>query len=282
MNFIAGKFAPGRSKAPNFAAASGEGRRLRVGFTLIELLVVIAIIAILAAMLLPALTKAKTKAQGIGCLSNLKQLQLAWILYSQNNDDKLVRTGGLAWLVTNPDEPTAQPGGERSNWVLGLATDTDPKFIRNGLLFEFSRSLGIYKCPADRNKNADGTPALRSMSMNAWLNPISDEGQLDSSFTIYRKLGAIRNPVNTWVTIDENPNSINDGWFLVRPNVPNIWRDVPAAYHNNAGGLSFADGHAEIRKWHDKSVLEQAASFARKDPTSTDLDWLIERTTVKY
>ena len=118
--------------------------------------------------------------------------------------------------------------------------------------------------------------------MNAWLNPISDEGQLDNSYTIYRKMTDIRNPVNIWVTIDENPNSINDGWFLVRPNVPNIWRDVPAVYHNNAGGLSFADGHAEIRKWRDKSVLEQAASFARKDPNSTDLDWLIERTTVKY
>jgi prepilin-type N-terminal cleavage/methylation domain-containing protein len=279
MTLKAVRFTPGRGKAPSAVAASWK--RVQIGFTLIELLVVIAIIAILAAMLLPVLSKAKTKAQGIGCINNLRQLQLAWMLYANSYDDKLVRTGGLGWLVTNPDEPTAQPGGPRSNWVLGLATNTDPKFIQNGLLFDFTKHLGIYKCPADRNGEANGTPALRSMSMNAWLNPISDEGQLDSSYAIYRKLNDIRNPANTWVTIDENPNSINDGWFLVRPNIPNIWRDVPAAYHNHAGGLSFADGHSEIRKWRDKSVLEQAASFARKDPNAGDLDWLIERTTVK-
>jgi prepilin-type N-terminal cleavage/methylation domain-containing protein/prepilin-type processing-associated H-X9-DG protein len=267
----------GQALVPRAALPARES----IGFTLIELLVVVAIIAILAAMLLPALSKAKVKAQGIGCLNNLRQLQIAWTLYANNYNDRLVRTGGLAWLVTDPDDPTAQPGGQRSNWVLGLATNTDPRFIQNGLLFEFAKGLGIYKCPADRSGDASGAPAMRSMSMNAWLNPISDEGQLDSNYAIYRTLTEIRNPVNTWVTIDENPNSINDGWFLVRPNVPNIWRDVPAAYHNRAGGLSFADGHAEIKKWRDKSVIEQAASFARKDPNANDLDWLIERTTVK-
>ena len=83
------------------------------------------------------------------------------------------------------------------------------------------------------------------------------------------------------MTIDENPKTINDGWFLVRPNVPMIWRDVPATYHNNAGGISFADGHAEIKRWRDSSVLAQAPSFSRRDPNSTDLDWLIERTTTR-
>jgi len=251
------------------------------GFTLIELLVVIAIIAILAAMLLPALSKAKSKAHGISCLNNLKQLQLGWVLYSGDNDDKIVRTGGFTQLVNDPNQADALPGGAKSNWVLGDVEDTDPDLIRNGLLFGYLGSLEVYKCPADNKiSTSTGEDTLRSMSMNAWMNPIDSEGQLDPRYVIFRKQTQIRKPTETWVTIDENPNSINDGWFLVKPNSANTWRDVPASYHNNAGGLSFADGHAEIKKWTDKSVLAQSSSIARRDRNSDDLDWLIQRTTV--
>ena len=263
--------------------SSWLGLRRKPGFTLIELLVVIAIIAILAAMLLPALAKAKTKAQGIACLNNLKQLQLAWTLYSQDNDEKIVSTGGMGMLVTDPNDPAAQPGGARANWVLGEVQYTNPDMIRKGLLYPYGNNLAIYKCPADRKVASNGTNTLRSMSMNAWMNPLSDETVLDvANYTAFRKQSHILQPVNIWVTIDENPESINDGWFVVAP-VKNLWYDYPATYHNKAGGLSFADGHAEIRKWRDSKVLTPPVPIAttRKDVNVMDYEWLSERTTVK-
>jgi len=268
---------------------SARGSRLRQivqrGFTLIELLVVIAIIAILAAMLLPALSRAKCKAQGISCLNNLKQLQLGWFMYSSDHDDKIVRTGGWTTLDPDPNSVNVLPGGKNSQWVLGRV-DQDPDrvnslFIQKGLLFPYVNSLDVYKDPADRYM-LNGELSIRSMSMNAWMNPIATEGQLDdANYIVFTKQSTIRNPSQIWVTIDENPKSINDGWFLVQPNVPNVWRDVPAAYHCGSGGISFADGHAEKRKWTDSAVLSQQGSFSRKDPKSDDLNWLIERTTIK-
>jgi len=268
---------------------SARGSRLRQivqrGFTLIELLVVIAIIAILAAMLLPALSRAKCKAQGISCLNNLKQLQLGWFMYSSDHDDKIVRTGGWTTLDPDPNSAAVQPGGSKSQWMLGrVDQDPDrvnPLFIQKGLLFPYVNSLDVFKDPADRYM-LNGELSIRSMSMNAWMNPIATEGQLDdANYLVFTKQSTIRNPSQIWVTLDENPKSINDGWFLVQPNVPNVWRDIPAAYHCGSGGISFADGHAEKRKWTDSAVLSQQGSFSRKDPKSDDLNWLIERTTVK-
>ena len=247
------------------------------GFTLIELLVVIAIIAILAAMLLPALSRAKTKAQAIKCVNHLKQLQLGWFLYSGDNSDQIVSTGGQNVITHNASDVNFQPGGPKANWVLGNASDADFELIRQGLLWPYTKSLEIYKCPGDQSKN------IRSMSMNAYMNPLNYETKVNPAlYVVFRKQTDIRKPTETWVTIDERSSTINDGWFVVQPEMPNVWQDFPASYHANAGGLSFADGHAITKKWKDRAVLDQTTTTgARADPPPTgDLSWLADRTTV--
>jgi prepilin-type N-terminal cleavage/methylation domain-containing protein/prepilin-type processing-associated H-X9-DG protein len=278
----------------------GAARKVRPGgFTLIELLVVIAIIAILAAMLLPALTKAKVRAQGAQCMNNLRQLQIASLLYSDDNADQIVRTGGQAFRVNFLPDPNGWTGpGNRNNmWVYGDITvpfsAANADLIRAGLLFPYSKNIELYKCPADRRSALGATStasplSVRSMSMNGWMNPIQSWNTTRSHTVLgrdFRKQSSIPKPTGIFTFIDENPYSINDGWFICDPTLTGagkMWIDRPASYHNNAGGLAFADGHAEIKKWRDRRMIYDTGTgdLPPDNPDPGDLDWLMERSTV--
>jgi prepilin-type N-terminal cleavage/methylation domain-containing protein/prepilin-type processing-associated H-X9-DG protein len=235
-------------------------------FTLIELLVVIAIIAILAALLLPALTKAKVRAQTLQCMNNAKQLQIAYELYATDNGNN---------VMDNSVSGVASPGAKA--WIQGNVqtyTTTYADDPKNGVLYPYNSSLGIYKCPASHafivglGRGAATVPHNRAYSVSVWLGSNLGDGNPTYATNIALKTTSIRNASETSVFIEENQVSIDNGAIgFNRIGVGGVW-NLPSNRHDSAGNLSFLDGHAQTFRWKGAGLRDWNSKYSADDSLS--------------
>ena len=250
--------------------------QLRSGFTLIELLVVIAIIAILAAMLLPALAAAKRKAQATYCMNNTRQMALAWLMYADDSQNQMVPNYGQGG-PNGPATQIAAAAAAQACWAAGWlslppATSTEntntamlldhARYPNGAFLGSYIKTFNAFKCPADNSQClifGQKLNRVRSLSMNNFLGFPSQSlpsAATGGAYPTYQKTSSLRAPTLTFIFLDERPDSINDGTFFTSVNAPTTIIDIPANYHGGAAGFSFADGHSEIHKWHGAGLLK--------------------------
>jgi prepilin-type processing-associated H-X9-DG protein len=266
----------------------GVPRNRADGFTLTDLLAIVFTIGVLGALLVPALAGTKPNSQAFQCLENQRQLVRAWQMYAQDYQGNLARNGNESAQPTSVTDTTSQYAsqwcpGRQDNGVASQAVD--PAWIRLGCIYPYVKSVTLYRCPADVSTAfvfGQMLPRTRSISMNGWVGPY--DAYTTSGRTFYKEsdLG-IMGPASLFLLMDESPYSINDGFMTgypppVSPGAPNlIWVDYPATYHNGGAGISFCDGHAQIKKWTDPVVLNMKSPTPVNMPATpgnADLPWL--------
>lgn len=283
------------NRTPSLSFARGRVRFVsRRAFTLIELLVVVAITGLLASMLLPAVTQAKAKAHALQCLNHKRQLALAWQLYADDHDGKLVpnrERSSESWVRGVLDFDNANPDNTNTLYLV------DARYAKMGA---YVKSPATFTCPDDRSQlNYSGRKLarVRSVSMNHAMGALEAPGQLPfaDGWMVFRTTSDLPAPASLWVMIDEHADSLDDGRFVVDSEHRKDqaqFISVPANYHRRGATLSFADGHAEIHRWADPGTLLEnkycgcvvhyvAQGFYTRIPHSVDVAWLQERTTTK-
>lgn len=265
------------------------------GFTLIELLVVVALIAVLAALLLPALSRSKTRALAIMCRNNSKQLAYMWTMYSSDNSDKLAYN-----QAPNAQARSAVPVNV-PNWVNNFMdweltpSNTNLDFLNQSIFASYATGLAAYRCPADHalsdvQKAAGWSSRVRSISMNAM---VGDPGTMlqngvnlnNPSYQQFVRESDFRDPSSVFVFLDEHPDSIDDGYFQNNADVLQ-WFDLPGSYHFGGGSFSFADGHTEIHRWQSGNTVRPPVPGAFDGPVNVDpndrvdFDWVIRHMSI--
>lgn len=274
-------------------ASTNNNRLSATAFTLIELLVVIAVIAILAAILLPVLNKAKVRAQGVQCVSNMRQLALGWQIYADENGGHYAVNASMG-----SDYPTVGEDTSNPSWVAGILStnarsdNTNTAFLVGqqyehcGSIGGYVKNPGVYHCPGDVSVDpGNHSFRVRSVSMNCWINPgrtnAHDSACWDMPFAKFAQSSNFHgvSPTDIFVVLDEDNMSIDEGWFYLSVDGYNAngsvdqtqinLYNIPATYHNGCGSFSFADGHAELHRWHGGDTIDD-----------DDIVWLMTHGTV--